>query len=251
VEISKGKGWMKNTLQWARRAVGLIVLAWVLAALGCVSVGPPVGIPSPHAALPGGASWWYLRFRMEWPEGRPPMWHTDLLLADQVVRPVLERRGTDIALWRFHRRAARDGAGHQFSFIFYASPETARAVFTDIDASAALRLARASGRVAAVDADDPDHPSRPGRADTSDPAWSPALRDAWPYYLMGASRMWLDLVSQLASPPAEADAGFADWDAAYARADTAVTAVWQAEGRHAFLHHLNALFGYEPLPLRF
>lgn len=36
-----------------------------------------------------------------------------------------------------------------------------------------------------------------------------------------------------------------------------LTALWQNEGRHAFLHHLNALFGYEPIliiekrPMRF
>jgi hypothetical protein len=26
-----------------------------------------------------------------------------------------------------------------------------------------------------------------------------------------------------------------------------VSDLWQEEGRHAFLHHLNALFGYESL----
>ena len=154
------------------------------------------------AELPAGNYWWYLRFRMEWLEGNPPAWHTDLLLADLVVRPVLELRRADITLWRVHRRAARDAAGHQFSFIFYATPETARDVFAEIEASPALGMARAGGRVTAVLQDDPLHPSRPERADTSDPAWSAALRTAWPDYLMGASRMWLSLVSQLAAPPA-------------------------------------------------
>jgi len=68
---------------------------------------------------------------------------------------------------------------------------------------------------------------------------------------MGASRMWLALVSQHADPSPAPPAGFAEMDAAYARADAAVTAVWRDEGRHAFLHHLNALFGYEPLQMRF
>jgi hypothetical protein len=105
--------------------------------------------------------------------------------------------------------------------------------------------------VAAVLQDDPLNPSRPGRGDTGDPAWSAALRAAWPDYLMGASRTWLLLVSQMAAsvPPAASD--FADVEAAYKDATASVTAVWREEGRHAFLHHLNALFGYEPLQMRF
>ena len=233
---------------WALR-LGMIVL--LVSASGCASVRLPVETPVRPAQLSAGSYWWYLRFRVEWPEGKPPAWHTDLMLADRVVRPVLERRQADIALWRFHRRAARDGAGHQFSFIFYASPATARGVFEDVGASPALGLAQAAGRVTAVLQDDPLHPSRPAPADTSDPAWSAALRSAWPDYLMGASRMWLALVSQHADPPPESRAGFTEVDAAYARADAAVTAVWRDEGLHAFLHHLNALFGYEPLQMRF
>ena len=233
---------------WALR-LGMIVL--LVSASGCASVRLPVETPVRPAQLSAGGYWWYLRFRVEWPEGKPPAWHTDLMLADRVVRPVLERRQADIALWRFHRRAARDGAGHQFSFIFYASPATARGVFEDVGASPALGLAQAAGRVTAVLQDDPLHPSRPAPADTSDPAWSAALRSAWPDYLMGASRMWLALVSQHADPPPESPASFTEVDAAYRRADAAVTAVWHDEGRHAFLHHLNALFGYEPLQMRF
>ncbi len=228
------------------------VLVWLLAASGCAAVTPAVESPAARPAEPSaGAFWWYLRFRMDWPEGKPPAWHMDLLLADQVVRPVLERRQAGITLWRFHRRAARDAAGHQFSFIFYATPETARNVFAEVDASPALGLARASGRVIAVLQDDLVNPSRPGRGDTGDPAWPAALRTAWPDYLMGASRTWLSLVSQMAAPSPSAASDFAETEGAYARANASVTAVWREEGRHAFLHHLNALFGYEPLQMRF
>lgn len=242
---------MRRLLQKAS-GLRLGVLIWLLALSGCAAVTPAVDSPAVRPAVPSAdAFWWYLRFRMDWPEGTPPAWHMDPLLADQVVRPVLERRQADIALWRFHRRAARDGAGHQFSFIFHATPETARNVFAEVGASPALGSARAAGRVAAVLQDDPLNPSRPGRGDTGDPAWSAALRTAWPDYLMGASRAWLSLVSQMAAsvPPAASD--FADVEAAYKDANASVTAVWREEGRHAFLHHLNALFGYEPLQMRF
>jgi hypothetical protein len=186
---------------------------------------------------------------MDWPENADPAWHTDLLVAHQVVKPVLDRHAQDIALWRFHRRAARDGSGHQFSFIFFASAETARRVFAGISASPILEQARTAGRVIAVVCDDPATVSRPALADTSDPSWSAPLRQAWPYYLMGASQMWLELVSEMARGEIRAGAplGFAQLDERYAVTSAAITALWQNEGRHAFLHHLNALFGYEPI----
>ena len=73
-------------------------------------------------------SWWYVRFRMRWPEGEEPLWYPDLLLADRVLGPVLEAEEDNISLWRFHRRAARDEAGRRFSFIFRATPATAARV---------------------------------------------------------------------------------------------------------------------------
>lgn len=228
----------------------LCALVLAIAAAGCAAVNPPVELPRP-VPPPSGQSWYALRFRIDWPDGQAPRWHTDLLLADRVVRPVLERHAGDIEMWRFHRRAARDGAGHQFSFLFHASAATAEAVYAEVDASPDLQLALAAGRVIAVAADDPADAGRPGRADTSDPAWSAPLRRAWPHYLMGASRMWLDLVHELAAAPPGPGGQFAELDSIYAAASAAVTAVWRDEGRHAFLHHLNALFAYEPLLLRF
>jgi len=91
--------------------------------------------------------------------------------------------------------------------------------------------------------------SRPAISDTSDPNWSAPLRKAWPYYLMGASQMWLDLISGMADGEQETETPltFDDLDHQYARINAAITTLWQNEGRHAFLHHLNALFGYEPI----
>ena len=58
-----------------------------------------------------GLYWWYVRFRMAWPEGEDAPWHPDLGLADRVRGPVLEEKAGALTLWRPHRRAARDGAG--------------------------------------------------------------------------------------------------------------------------------------------
>jgi hypothetical protein len=71
---------------------------------------------------------------MEWPENEDPMWQTDLILAHKVLSPIITQHQETIGLWRFHRRALRDQAGHQFTFIFYASPQVARQVFNQVDA---------------------------------------------------------------------------------------------------------------------
>lgn len=229
------------------------VWAWMTALVfaGCTSAPAPpvVALPRPAAVQLSDGSWWYARFRMAWPAQAEPSWNMDLLIADQVVKPSLDRHAQEIALWRFHRRAARDEAGHQFSFIFFATAGTAASVFSEISAHPVLELARSSGRITAVLCDDPVSGSRPGIADTSDSVWSAPLRQAWPYYLMGASQMWLDLISQLARDEASTVAAlsFDQLDERYAGANAAITSLWQNEGRHAFLHHLNALFGYEPI----
>ena len=231
------------------RTIGAVLVALVFAGCASLPIPPAAGVPRPAPTLSADSSWWYARFRMDWPAGADPAWQTDLLIAHLVVKPVFERHAHDIALWRFHRRAARDEAGHQFSFIFFASAGTARRVFSEISANPVLEQAKASGRVIAVVCDDPSTVSRPAIADTSDPTWSAPLRQAWPYYLMGASRMWLDLVCGMArgDHPAGAPPGFDELDERYAGTSADITALWQNEGRHAFLHHLNALFAYEPI----
>ena len=54
---------------------------------------------------------------MHWPEHSDPAWHMDSMVAHLVVSPILNGKRPQIELWRFHRRAGRDGAGHQFNFI--------------------------------------------------------------------------------------------------------------------------------------
>ena len=230
-------------LVWA----GLVAL--IVAGCTSVSAPPVVALPRTTTAPLSHNSWWYVRFRMEWPDHADPAWHMDLLIADQIVKPSLDRHSQDIAVWRFHRRAARDEAGHQFSFIFFAAAGTAASVFSEISAHPVLAQARAADRITAILCDDPGSGSRPGIADASDPVWSAPLRRAWPYYLMGASQMWLDLISQLARDEASTDVvlNFDQLDERYAGTGAAITSLWQNEGRHAFLHHLNALFGYEPI----
>ncbi|UCF91491.1 MAG: hypothetical protein JSW39_24995 [Desulfobacterales bacterium] len=231
----------------------LVPAVWAALLLaGCAGVAPvETGDlkPVPAAEKSAEPGWWYARFRMKWPPDAEPAWYLDVLLAHRVVSPVLHRHQKDILLWRFHRRAARDVSGHQFSFIFYASREKARQIYHGLQSSALLQAMQAGGTIIEAVYDDLRTLARPQIQDTSDRNWSSPIQKTWPFFIMGVSQMWLNLIEEIAGPTPEDEAHPppAQLEAFYRQVQTTLIATWQTEGRHAFLHHLNALFGYEPV----
>lgn len=238
----------------------LLVLAMAsLASTGCTGMRRNAPPPSPPGlAMPsvgGNQSWWVCRFRMDWPEDAPADMTVDLLLAHAVVKPTLERYAPRLSYWRFHRRAARDASGHQFSFLFHTDPATAGELYAALQSSAVLAQLLNQNIVRRIVKDDPENPVRPQIADTSDSSWSPMLQRQWPAYIMGASQLWLGLIDEaVAELPPELRGG-EDLLAVYRAADARVSDLWFKEGQHAFLHHLSAVFGYRDLlivkPMRF
>lgn len=230
-----------------------IISMLMIVLLSGIAAGCAVPLPRTGEAITDGvpeqqAYWWYARYRITWPEGAEPDWRVDLLLADAVIKPVLHDHRRQIRYWRFHRRANRDAAGHQFSFIFYADQETAGRVY------AALASDTLTGRLVAknilqkVVTDNLQNNHLDGVQDASDKNWSVTLQNAWPAYIMGVSDMWLQLIDHNVGEYAPAT----DIDnllQKYGMANDRITAVWQKEGQHAFLHHLNALFGYVPITI--
>ncbi len=194
-----------------------------------------------------GAYWWKCKFKNVWPDNANPDLVIDLLLAHAVVAPVLVEYINDIPYWRFHRRANRDLAGHQFSLLFYSKPEIAVAVFAEIDKSDMLKRAIAANFVKKVIMDDPNHPQFPDIEDTSDHHWSLNLQQNWPSFIMGVSSLWLGLIEDsMQNSPKDYKNTHLLLEQ-YREVDTKITNIWRKEGQHALLHHLNAVFGYEPL----
>jgi len=198
---------------------------------------------------PPQSGWWYARFQMEWPENEDPMWQTDLFLAHKVLSPMIAQHQETIGLWRFHRRALRDQAGHQFTFIFYASPQVASQVFNQVNADPFLEEMKAGGILAQAHFDDTNFVARPRLEDTSDRRWSLPVQRSWPYYIMGVSEMWLHMIQETVelNPSEVKPQSLQDYLAFYKKVEESITEAWKREGRHAYLHHLNAMFGYEPL----
>jgi len=222
---------------------------------GCSSLGRVQSTeikPLKPRELTSGHGWWLVRFRMPWPPDTEPIWYMDLYLAHQVILPKLEQYKKDIDLWRFHRRAVRDGAGRQFSFIFYSSPRTAQHLFNALRTDPLVAFLKTAGVLERDIYDDPTRTTRPAIEDTSDKNWPTSVQKTWPFYIMGASQMWLNLIAEIAAKNLTGDppASIAEIETFYQQVDDTITALWQEEGRHAFMHHLNALFEYQPLIYR-
>ncbi|HBD09985.1 MAG TPA: hypothetical protein DCZ69_17175 [Syntrophobacteraceae bacterium] len=244
-----------NVFQKRKRTAFILVsLVLGLDLSGCAAriTAPPQpvigGRPPADTSVVG--SWWACRFRVSWPPEREPEWAVDLLLAHAVIQPVIREWQEHIGYWRFHRRAARDQAGHQFSFLFHADPATAAGVFRDIEASALLNEALATGMVERMVIDDPASPTKPNLADTSDSHWSPLLQRTWPAYIMGVSALWLGLINEAMTELPGDSRDIRDVLECYRQANARVYTIWYKEGQHALLHHLNAIFGYKPMLIR-
>jgi predicted ATPase len=66
---------------------------------------------------------------------------------------------------------------------------------------------------------------------------------------MGASQMWLSLIIEtvVEMPQPKAALALVENEHLYKEVNAIITALWENNGRHAFLHHLNALFEYKPI----
>ncbi len=237
-----------------KKTMAVAVLLSILL-VGCSAPREPVQLRSAGPASSGSKAvdntyWWRCNFQIVWPADEEINWAMDLLLAHAVASPALEKHREEISYWRFHRRAARDNAGHQFSLLFYSTPATASLVISDIAESKTLQAAYDANLLAKVIIDDPADPQLPGIGDTSDPQWSPALQRNWPSFIMGTSSLWLGLIAEFMQ---ESPTGYTDIHLLlekYREVDDKITQTWRTEGQHALLHHLNAVFGYHPLSIR-
>jgi hypothetical protein len=232
--------------------IALLLIAWLSGACAghtpASSFVPSIPLdPAIEAVQPNARGWWAIRFRME----RPPdeiRWEKDLFIAHRIVAPIIRQGGTDIELWRFHRRCNEDATGHQLSFLFYAPPATAGRINRFVTTNPLVGRLLAAGQIREVLTASIERIDQPGIGDTSDQSWSPVMQDNWPYFIMGVCRMWLGMIDQVSLGLDSRDAvDLEGMLAHYRQVNEAVTHIWQHESYHALLHHLNAVFGYEAM----
>jgi len=231
-----------------------ILLSIIILTITACSTSPLVPNPpqntKPANNLPSTAQngWWAARFGIKWDKkNKEPDWYIGAFIANEIVAPSLEQFKQEISLWRFHRRAARDNAGHQFSFLFYSSPETAKRVYAKIKSEQILAKLKQAGLIIRDSYDNPETLNKPNIEDTSDKSWSISVQKAWPYFIMGASQLWLELIKEKGKSPATLTQKVAH----YKQVTKLLRELWKEEAKHAFFHHLNAIFSYAPMNVRF
>lgn len=216
-------------------------------------MGPDDGGPSPAKIAVDAAekSWWSIYFRIRNEPSEEPEWHIDALIADRVLAPIIVRTESGIALWRFHRRAANDAAGHRFSFVFYADRATARDVNLGVEQSTVARSLREAGFLIETGLADLSGTPDAALEATSDRSWPDAIQRSWPWFIMGVSQSWLRLIREVRKTHPLADnATTAELIRYYRNVHEEISALWREHGQHAYLHHLSALFAYQPLIIR-
>jgi hypothetical protein len=219
--------------------------------LSACSLNPdqPATIPKPFGHGQEGSSRWQI-FCLHMPFEPVPKWHLDLLLMDRLLAPELYREGNGIQLWRFHRRSADDGAGHRLRFLVYAPEPVRQRIQTSLQGNSVLAELIAAGWVKNLSSECGSSADSIDIAATSDRSWSPELQRAWPYFAMGVSATLLDLVESERRRFPQQERSLEAWIALYAEIQNHLDELWRVEGQHGFLHHLNALFGYQPIRLQ-
>jgi len=191
--------------------------------------------------------WWNVSFHRPFSPDDEVQWQYDTYIALKVIKPIIDS-SKEITLWRFHRRAAADASGHTFSFIFYASRETGDAVYQHINRSAMVKELLNGSHIQRLSFYDSEKPLRPDLENTSDKNWPPELQKAWPYFIMGVSQTWLNLVEQYyAQLDLSGNESVERQLEGLKTVNSRLDVLWRNYGNHAFLHHLNALFAYQEL----
>lgn len=187
-------------------------------------------------------NWYNYRFKIKLPSNQAPRWWVDICLIDSVVRDILTQHGEQIKLWRFHRRVQNDAGGHKFSFLCYCSEKISESIQKLIDEHSVLKCFLDSDILEGHEKE--DNGSRIEA--TSDGMWSIELKKAWPQYIMGVSSLILDLISEIRSHHdlSVSTNNSGDLEKTYSAINKRLIGIWSNEGSEAFLHHINALFGY-------
>ena len=193
--------------------------------------------------------WRTVRFQIRWQLDQEPEWYIDTMLAGEIIAPVLASNAAkQLRFWRVHRRAKHDPTGHAFSFIFYTHNKNASDIYNAISGNPSLAQWQREGRIVNIQYDDLTHNQQPNIEDTSDKSWPLEIQKTWPSFMMGSSRMWLDLIAEIkVTNPQKKDS----LEHYYQEIQQQITLLWQENGQHAWLHHLNALYGYSPLAIHF
>jgi hypothetical protein len=171
------------------------------------------------------------------------------MIANEIFRPIIQDHSERICVWRFHRVFNPQNDCHYCRLKFYGkqaldTPITSylssHALYQEIKALDLLKLGQ-DENITCVALNEPN------LKDDCDPNWSEEIKEVWPYYIHGASRAWLKMIEIFAERESQTlpYSTFEEKITLYTRVNQLVEEKWVGEGKHAMLHHLNAVFGYK------
>ena len=228
----------------------MILLSLMLSACTTVMQDPVLEQQQPQVAELNSSrsekGWYAVRFSIPWEQGVAPEWYIGTLIAGEIISPFLGQSLQKIICWRIHRRAVHDKTGHVFSFIFYSS-QTDAAMIYQLFQNNKLLVKLHQQLLVKVAYDSLYNNSQTTIADTSDTIWPEKIRSTWPFFMMGASQMWLEQIRAFKKETLNEP----EMKQRYLIIQSKITDLWQQQGKHALLHHLSALYAYQPVLVRF
>ena len=193
--------------------------------------------------------WHELIFKINSPNIQNPKVWIDIFIIDKIIRDVLTTEKSKIILWRIHRRWLDDREGHQLTLSCFTKEQTANSIEKLIKESESFKILQANSLLAE------DLKKVTGRANIRDIAddssthnWPEELKDSWPFYIGGCSKMFLCLIDSLKDKAKSGVDGkdISEIENFYTGINNRLIEIWQEHGSHAFFHHINAIFGYVP-----
>lgn len=194
--------------------------------------------------------WYFYRFRFNYNFDKSPKWWLDLFIIDRIFRVIIESKGINyqIKLWRFHRRAEKDKAGHQTTLLCYTTCRDSVVIDNIIKTIPSFKLLSDSNFLREYFVEEGGE----NIDGSGDGHWIKEIRQSWPHFIQGASKSILEmlkLINEGFYSPGDLD-NILDIEEFYQKVNERFVHIWYSQGGHAFLHHLNALFGYEMTKVR-
>ena len=190
-------------------------------------------------------SWYGFHFRIPYKKNKPVKSWVDIYIIDVLFRQILYIHKERINLWRFHRRWNDDKTGHQLTLFCYINERGAKGIDTIIKNSKALKLIKTNRNLKRYFYKNYGN----NIESTCDKKWVNEIQQTWPYFINGMSEMILRMIQLVKENTVrEIDD---DVESFYIRVNKRLIKIWRKEGRHAFFHHISALFGYDPILMTF
>lgn len=173
------------------------------------------------------------------------------LIANEILCPAIQRYGENgdkIYPWRFHRLFWVQKRQHHFTFRFCADTDSqiSEEINKVIKSHSVYIEMNELGLLEGFDS------SKKG-PDGEPELWSEEINKCWPHFICGVSRAWLELIKTFEKSEKKKGTqprNFKEMLIFYTNINDSIKDQWLTFGQHSMLHHLNAVFGYNPINLK-